>query len=141
MLNDMKKRIDSVDMFRGIAVLQMIIWQIFDFFYVKNIYSDPPYLLKFFNMPVNGIGLGLFAFIAGTSIYLSFSKKKKISQTAIIKHFIKDMGIALKEAKRMKLSLPGLSLAYRFYDSAMKLGFENLGTQGLYKVFEKMNNL
>ena len=58
-----------------------------------------------------------------------------------IKHFIKDMGIALQEAKEMKLSLPGLSLAYQFYISAKEIGLENLGTQGLYKVFEKMNNL
>ena len=58
-----------------------------------------------------------------------------------IKHFIKDMGIALQEAKNMNLSLPGLSMAYQFYISAKAMGFENLGTQGLYKVLEKMNNL
>jgi 3-hydroxyisobutyrate dehydrogenase len=56
-----------------------------------------------------------------------------------IKHFIKDMGIALDEAKRMNLSLPGLALAHQFYISASAMGYENLGTQGLYKVFEKMN--
>lgn len=56
-----------------------------------------------------------------------------------IKHFIKDMGIALDEAKRMKLSLPGLSLAHQFYIAATALGYENLGTQGLYKVFQEMN--
>jgi 3-hydroxyisobutyrate dehydrogenase len=58
-----------------------------------------------------------------------------------IKHFIKDMGIALKEAKQMNLSLPGLALAYQFYISATALGLENLGTQGLYKVFAKMNGI
>ena len=58
-----------------------------------------------------------------------------------IKHFIKDMGIALKEAKKMNLSLPGLALAYQFYISATALGFENLGTQGLYKVLAKMNGI
>lgn len=58
-----------------------------------------------------------------------------------IKHFIKDMGIALEEARRMKLSLPGLSLAYQFYIAAAALGYENLGTQGIYKVFENMNGL
>jgi len=58
-----------------------------------------------------------------------------------IKHFIKDMGIALKEAKSMNLSLPGLALAYQFYISATALGFENLGTQGLYKVLAKMNGI
>jgi len=58
-----------------------------------------------------------------------------------IKHFIKDMGIALKEAKNLNLSLPGLALAYQFYISATALGLENLGTQGLYKVFQKMNGI
>jgi 3-hydroxyisobutyrate dehydrogenase len=58
-----------------------------------------------------------------------------------IKHFIKDMGIALKETKIMSLSLPGLALAYQFYVAAEALGLENLGTQGLYKVFAKMNGI
>ncbi len=57
-----------------------------------------------------------------------------------IKHFVKDMDIALKEARRMKLSLPGLALAHQFYVSAMAVGLENLGTHGLYKLFERMNN-
>ncbi len=58
-----------------------------------------------------------------------------------IKHFVKDMGIALQEAKQMNLSLPGLALAYQFYVAAMAMGLENLGTQGLYKVFAKMNGV
>src|SRR5699024_7262777 len=58
-----------------------------------------------------------------------------------IKHFVKDMRIALDEAHRMELSLPGLALAEQFYASAMSLGYENLGTQGLYKVFETLNNV
>jgi 3-hydroxyisobutyrate dehydrogenase len=41
----------------------------------------------------------------------------------------------------MDLSLPGLSLVYQFYMSAKEMGLENLGTQALYKVFERMNNL
>lgn len=56
-----------------------------------------------------------------------------------IKHFVKDMGIALDEAKRMNLSLPGLALVNQFYISAMAMGYEELGTQALYKVLEKMN--
>ncbi|WP_034602980.1 NAD(P)-dependent oxidoreductase [Maridesulfovibrio frigidus] len=58
-----------------------------------------------------------------------------------IKHFVKDMGIALDEAKRMKLSLPGLALVNQFYISAMAMGYEELGTQGLFKVLEKMNQV
>ena len=58
-----------------------------------------------------------------------------------IKHFVKDMGIALQEARIMKLALPGLALAYQFYVSSMAIGLENLGTQGIYKVFAKMNGI
>lgn len=67
--------------------------------------------------------------------------KKDYDPGFAIKHFIKDMGIALEEAKKMKLSLPGLSLAYQFYISAAAMGLENLGIQALYKVFEKINSL
>ncbi len=56
-----------------------------------------------------------------------------------IKHFVKDMGIALAEAERMKIALPGLALAHQFYVSAIAQGYENLGTQGLYKVIHDMN--
>ncbi len=58
-----------------------------------------------------------------------------------IKHFVKDMGIALKEARIMNLSLPGLALAYQFYMYAMALGLENMGSQGLYKILGKMNGI
>ena len=49
------------------------------------------------------------------------------------------MGIALQESRRMSLALPGLALVNQFYVSAQALGFENLGTQGLYKVLAAMN--
>jgi 3-hydroxyisobutyrate dehydrogenase len=58
-----------------------------------------------------------------------------------IKHFVKDMGIALKEAERMNLSLPGLSLAKQFYIAAMAQGYEKLGTQGLYKICRELNGI
>jgi len=50
------------------------------------------------------------------------------------------MGIALKEAKEMNIALPGLALAHQFYVAAMAQGFEESGTNGLYKVFERMNS-
>ena len=58
-----------------------------------------------------------------------------------IKHFVKDMGIALAEANLMNLSLPGLALVYQFYKAAMAVGLEDLGTHGLYKVFAMMNGV
>ena len=58
-----------------------------------------------------------------------------------IKHFVKDMGIALQEARRMNLALPGLALVNQFYISAQATGLENLGTQGLYKVLASLNGI
>jgi 3-hydroxyisobutyrate dehydrogenase len=57
-----------------------------------------------------------------------------------IKHFIKDMGIALQEARRMKLSLPGVALVNQFYIAAQGQGMENLGTQALFKVLSAMSS-
>jgi 3-hydroxyisobutyrate dehydrogenase len=59
----------------------------------------------------------------------------------IIEHFIKDMGIALDEAKRMDLCLPGLALAHQFYIAARALGLGKNGTHALALVLEKMNGI
>lgn len=58
-----------------------------------------------------------------------------------IRHFVKDMGIALEEARRMNLALPGLVLANQLYTAAMEMGYDRLGTQALYKVLERMNGM
>ena len=52
-----------------------------------------------------------------------------------VKHFIKDMGIALECAKEMKISLPGLELADKLYRTLADKGCENDGTQALYKLY------
>ncbi|WP_152446465.1 NAD(P)-dependent oxidoreductase [Bacillus sp. THAF10] len=52
-----------------------------------------------------------------------------------VKHFIKDMEIALDEAERMGLEVPGLSLAREMYVKLSSTGEENSGTQALYKLF------
>ena len=54
-----------------------------------------------------------------------------------MKHFIKDMGIALDEAKNMNLKLPGLELAYSIYQELAAKGFENEGTQSLIKAYKQ----
>ncbi len=51
-----------------------------------------------------------------------------------VKHFIKDMGIALEAAKEMGIMTPGLELAKSLYDKLAELGEENSGTQALYKL-------
>jgi 3-hydroxyisobutyrate dehydrogenase len=48
-----------------------------------------------------------------------------------VEHFLKDMGIALAEARRMKLSLPGLALAEQLYRAVEAQGFERKGTHAL----------
>lgn len=48
-------------------------------------------------------------------------------------HFIKDMGIALAEAQRMKLDLPGLATAKRLYDVLAASGHARDGTQVLFR--------
>jgi 3-hydroxyisobutyrate dehydrogenase len=53
-----------------------------------------------------------------------------------VKHFIKDMGIALESAEAMKLELPGLALAKSLYEKLAAMGEEDSGTQALFKVFE-----
>jgi 3-hydroxyisobutyrate dehydrogenase len=54
----------------------------------------------------------------------------------MIKHFLKDMGIALEEAEKMGLDLPGLSLARSLYEKLEAAGLGDSGTQALYKYWE-----
>jgi 3-hydroxyisobutyrate dehydrogenase len=58
-----------------------------------------------------------------------------------IEHFIKDLGIALEEAERMSLSLPGLTLAKLLYENARSLGLDRKGTQALMLVYERLNGI
>lgn len=48
-----------------------------------------------------------------------------------VEHFIKDMRIALEEANRMGLSLPGLSLAHQLYLALQAQGHGRAGTHAL----------
>ena len=56
-----------------------------------------------------------------------------------IKHFLKDMRIALEDSKRMGLNLEGLALAQRFYSLADSYDWENDGTQALMKIIRQIN--
>lgn len=53
-----------------------------------------------------------------------------------IKHFIKDMKIAIEEAENMKMDVPGLALAKSLYDQLAEQGEENSGTHALYKYWK-----
>jgi len=54
-----------------------------------------------------------------------------------VKHFIKDMGIALESAKEMGYHPPGLALAKSLYEQLARLGEENSGTQALYNLLKQ----
>ena len=56
-----------------------------------------------------------------------------------VEHFIKDMGIALKESARMGLFLPGLALAHQLYIAVKAQGHGKLGTQALMLALEQMS--
>ena len=49
----------------------------------------------------------------------------------VVDHFVKDMGIALAEAKRASLSLPGLALAEQLYVALQAQGHGRKGTHSL----------
>ncbi|HCR30534.1 MAG TPA: oxidoreductase [Opitutae bacterium] len=52
-----------------------------------------------------------------------------------VKHFIKDMGIALESASEMGLKLPGLELAKSLYDKLSAQGGADEGTQALFRFY------
>ncbi len=58
-----------------------------------------------------------------------------------VEHFIKDMGIALDEAKRMGLALPGLALVNQLYLSVAALGHGRSGTQALELALASMSGI
>jgi 3-hydroxyisobutyrate dehydrogenase len=58
-----------------------------------------------------------------------------------VEHFIKDMGIALAESKRMGLSMPGLALAHQLYLSVAASGHARDGTHALELALASMSGI
>lgn len=56
-----------------------------------------------------------------------------------VEHFIKDMGIALSEARKMNLCLPGLALAEQLYKSVQAKGWGRNGTHALMLALAEMS--
>ena len=52
-----------------------------------------------------------------------------------IEHFLKDLGIALAESRRMSIDLPGLALAQRLYQTLADRGLARQGTQALAQYY------
>jgi 3-hydroxyisobutyrate dehydrogenase len=58
-----------------------------------------------------------------------------------VEHFIKDMGIALSEARRLGLSLPGLALGEQLYLSVKAKGWGRNGTHALMLALSEMSGI
>ena len=56
-----------------------------------------------------------------------------------VEHFIKDMGIALKEAEEIGLSLPGLALVQQLYLAVKAQGHGRSGTHALFLALSSLN--
>ena len=65
--------------------------------------------------------------------------KRDFDPGFFVEHFIKDLGIALDEAGRMNLTLPGLELSRELYDAVQAQGHAKLGTQALILALEELN--
>lgn len=58
-----------------------------------------------------------------------------------VEHFLKDMGIALEESRRMGLKLPGLELSEQLYREVAVQGLTRQGTQALMLALAKMSGV
>lgn len=58
-----------------------------------------------------------------------------------VEHFIKDMKIALDEAARMNLALPGLALSKQLYEAVRAQGYGRKGTHALMLALEHLSNV
>lgn len=55
-----------------------------------------------------------------------------------VKHILKDMRIALESAAELKLDLPGLATAKKLYEQVAARGWEDCGTQALYRLYASL---
>lgn len=61
--------------------------------------------------------------------------KEDYSPGFFVKHFIKDLKIALDEAEKLELNLPMTELAYKLYNELSEKGLEDEGTQAIVKLW------
>lgn len=96
-------------------------------------------------------GLNLSLFLDAISTGAAGSKSLDLYGSRILKrdfeagfyvnHFVKDLGICLRECQNMGLALPGLALAQQLYVSLQAYGEGDLGTQALILALERLNNV
>jgi 3-hydroxyisobutyrate dehydrogenase len=56
-----------------------------------------------------------------------------------VEHFIKDMGMALAEANRMGLLLPGLAVVHKLYQAVQTYGHGRSGTHALLLALDNLS--
>jgi 3-hydroxyisobutyrate dehydrogenase len=62
--------------------------------------------------------------------------KRNFDPGFYVDHFVKDMALALDEAQRMNISLPGLALVHQIYQQVQQLGHGQKGTHALMLALE-----
>lgn len=67
--------------------------------------------------------------------------RKEYDTGFFVEHFVKDMGIALEEAARMNLVLPGLALVRQLYQGVIANGGGRLGTQALMRTLKMLSGM
>ncbi|MEM8887080.1 MAG: NAD(P)-dependent oxidoreductase, partial [Bacteroidota bacterium] len=67
--------------------------------------------------------------------------KRNFDPGFYVEHFVKDMEIALEEAKAMNLALPGLALVHQLYKAVEAQGHGRKGTHALSLALEKISNV
>lgn len=65
--------------------------------------------------------------------------KRNFDPGFFVDHFVKDMGIALEESRRMNLDLPGLALAHQLYTAVQEQGHGKKGTHALMLGLERLS--
>lgn len=90
-------------------------------------------------MVLQSVGSGAAA-SAALNILWPRMIKRDFEPGFYVEHFIKDMGIALAESERMRLCLPGISLAKQLYQAVMAQGYGRKGTQALLLALETVAN-
>jgi 3-hydroxyisobutyrate dehydrogenase len=92
--------------------------------------------LKVIQLISNGAAMSFSLKVLGPRVL-----KGDLEPGFFVEHFVKDLGIALEECKRMNLVLPGLAMVNQFYLSLIANGDDKKGSQALIKVIERLNGI
>nr|MDO8134775.1 heparan-alpha-glucosaminide N-acetyltransferase domain-containing protein [Candidatus Njordarchaeum guaymaensis] len=90
MATDTASRVDFVDAFRGIAILIMVFIQVFDWFAVSNIYTDPPWYVSQINS-ITWLPPSIpFTFVSGMSLF--FMSRRITERKLLLKKALRRYG-------------------------------------------------